>query len=236
MEWLAPAHPRRSAATTMSDKCEQILASLRLSEALKRELRHSWLSDGRRESVAEHTWNMALLAMLCHPHLEHPVNLEKTLKMVLVHDLVEAEAGDIPFFEESERQNSKQASEVAAMKKISAVLPSPANSEISSLWHEFEAFESLEAKFVKALDNLEVQIQHNWADLSTWEPIEFDLVYTKMDKHCAHDAFLKTLCGAVKNAAETKLRKGGINVDEVKARTAGTAAEQIFPADASTRR
>lgn len=202
----------------MSGTCTKILASLRISEALKRELRHSWLSDGRRESVAEHTWNMALLAMLCHPHLEHAVNLEKALKMVLIHDLIEAEAGDIPFFEKSDRQDTKQAREIAAMKTISAILPIPASEEISLLWHEFEAISSPEARFVKALDNLEVQIQHNWADLSTWEPIEFDLVYTKMDKHCAHDAFLRELCAAVKDAAEEKLREGGIDVIGIKAR------------------
>jgi putative hydrolase of HD superfamily len=75
-----------------------ILDVLRLVERLKLEPRHSWLSDGGRESVAEHTWQMALLAMLVHRHLAQPVDLERTLKLVLVHDLVEAEAGDVPFF------------------------------------------------------------------------------------------------------------------------------------------
>ena len=70
----------------------------------------------------------------------------------------------------------------------------------------------------KALDNLEVEIRHNWADLATWEKIEVYLVYTKMHKHCAHDSFLRELCEAVKHAAEIKLRDGGIDVAEIKIR------------------
>src|SRR5437762_13718163 len=81
------------------DPSAQLLRFTRLSERLKLELRHSWMSNGRRESVAEHTWHMALLAMLVDRHLEHPVDTERTLKMILVHDLVEAEAGDVPVFE-----------------------------------------------------------------------------------------------------------------------------------------
>lgn len=193
-----------------------IIQSMTLSEKLKRELRHSWLSDGRRESVAEHTWNMCLLAMLCHSHLEHQVDLEKVLKMALIHDLVEAEAGDIPFFENSTRKDLKQATEMEAMRKISKILPIPMSNEISNLWNEFEECSSLEAKFVKALDNLEVQIQHNLADFSTWEPIEYALVYTKMDKHCAHDKFIRNLCNTVKALGEKKLQDGGVDTDEIK--------------------
>ena len=83
----------------MQNKTLSILNILKLAEKLKFELRHSWLSNGRQESVAEHTWQMSLMAVLVYRHLEKPVNLEHTLKMIIVHDLVEAEAGDIPFFE-----------------------------------------------------------------------------------------------------------------------------------------
>lgn len=82
---------------------KKILKFLALSEKLKSELRHSWLSNGRRESVAEHSWQMAIMSMLIHPHLEKPVDLEKTLKMILVHDLVESITGDTPFFENGSR-------------------------------------------------------------------------------------------------------------------------------------
>lgn len=76
-----------------------ILQVIALAEKLKYEMRHSWLSNGRQESVAEHTWRMSLMAILVEPYLDQKVNIEKLLKMVIIHDLVEAEAGDIPAFD-----------------------------------------------------------------------------------------------------------------------------------------
>jgi putative hydrolase of HD superfamily len=65
-----------------------------------------------------------------------------------------------------------------------------------------------------------VQVQHNQADLHTWEEVEYDLVYTKMDRHCRHDSFLQALCDAVKDAAEEKLRNAGIDPEQIKQRAA----------------
>jgi len=195
-----------------------ILDFMTLAERLKCELRHSWLSNGRQESVAEHCWQMALMAMLMHGNLEHPVDLGKTLKMILTHDLVEAEVGDVPFFERSERKTNKAAREREAIEVIRSKLGGEAGQEIHDLWHEYEAKQTPEAKFAGALDHLEVQIQHNLADIETWTPIEYDLVYTKMDQACAHDAFIAALCQAVKDDSEAKMRTAGIDVDGVKQR------------------
>lgn len=202
-------------------EAQRILEFLGLSERLKRELRHSWLSDGRRESVAEHTWQMALVALLAHRHLEHPVEIGRVLKMILVHDLVEALAGDVPFFEVGERKELKAERERAAIEEIRARIAGETGQEIFELWHEFEAHETAEARFATALDNLEVQIQHNLADFQTWEPIEYDLVYTKMDARCAHDGFLTALCDAVKTQAETKMAAAGLDVPAIRARVGG---------------
>ena len=90
-----------------SSAAEKTLGFLSLAERLKRELRHSWLSDGRRESVAEHTWFMALMALLTHRRLEQPVSLERVLSMAIVHDLAEVEVGDIPYFETGDRKAKK---------------------------------------------------------------------------------------------------------------------------------
>nr|WP_072386522.1 HD domain-containing protein [Hyphomicrobium sp. CS1BSMeth3] len=202
----------------MKKTAANILQFLVIAERIKRELRHSWLSDGRRESVAEHTWHMSLLALLAHRHLEVPVRIEPVLKMIIVHDLVEALAGDVPFFEVGERKQAKAARELAAIEEIRSRVGGETGQEIHDLWHEFEARETLEARFAGALDYLEVQMQHNLADLDTWEPVEYDLVYTKMDKVCAHDAFLVELCGAVKEQAEAKMLAAGVDVDAVKRR------------------
>jgi putative hydrolases of HD superfamily len=211
------------------DDVQRILSVLHLAERLKSELRHSWLSSGRRESVAEHTWQMTLMAVLMHRHLEHPVDLERTLAMIVVHDLVEAIAGDVPFFETGERKAAKRQRELEAIEEIRAALPETTGELVAGLWHEFEARQTPEAKFAVAIDNLEVQIQHNLADLATWLPLEHELVYTKMDGPCAHDRFLAVFCEAVKADAEAKLRAGGIEPEA--ARTRATVAATVAAAD-----
>jgi len=193
-----------------------VLNFLRLAERLKCELRHSWLSSGRRESVAEHTWQMALMALVTHRHLEHPVAIDRVLKMVLVHDLVEAEVGDVPFFATGLPKERKTELEQQALSKLRGMLDPATGGEIYDLFQEYETLQSPEAKFAKALDNLEVQIQHNLADLKTWEEVEYGLVYTKMDRFCAHDRYLRELCDAVKREAEDRMRSGGVDVDAVK--------------------
>jgi putative hydrolase of HD superfamily len=195
---------------------QTLLDFLALAERLKTELRHSWLSNGRQESVAEHCWQMALMAMLIHRELDRPVDLGKTLRMILTHDLVEALTGDVPCFDRSERKILKPEREQAAIAEIRARLGEPVGTEIHDLWQEFEAKDTPEAQFATALDHLEVQIQHNLAGIESWTPIEYDLVYTKMDRHCAFDRFMAALCEGVKEQAEAKMRKAGIDVDAVK--------------------
>ena len=202
----------------MKQVIHSTLQLIRLAERLKFELRHSWLSNGRRESVAEHNWQMALMAILTHKYLSRPVDLEKTLKIILIHDLIEAEAGDIPFFEKSARKETKQKMEQQAIENIKTTLNSEIGDEIYELWYEFEAAATPEARFAKALDNLEVQIQHNLAQFDTWEEIEYNLVYNKMDKYCEYDPFLTELCNKIKEEAEDKMINGGIDVKSVKAR------------------
>lgn len=196
----------------MGEQIERILSFVALAERLKSELRHSWLSNGRQESVAEHTWMMTLLAIVLHDRLDAPVDLCKTLKMITVHDLVEAVAGDVPSFEQSERKRNKPAREAAAMVELRHLLAADTGAEIAGLWEEFEARTTAEAKFVAAIDNLEVQMQHNLAPFSTWLPIEQDLVYQKVLQPCAYDNFLSGLARAIIGEAEAKMSAAGVNV------------------------
>jgi putative hydrolase of HD superfamily len=195
-----------------------LLDFLALSERLKTELRHSWLSDGRRESVAEHCWQMALMAILLHPKLAMPVDLGHTLQLILVHDLVEAEAGDVPFFERSERKATKQARERAAAANMRARLGPPTGELIHDLWEEFEARVTPEARFAAALDHLEVQVQHNLAPIESWTEHEYELVYTKMDQPCSFDPFLAAFCEAVKRQAEAKMLAAQVDIAALKRR------------------
>ena len=157
----------------------QFLDFLSLSERLKCEMRHSWLSSARRESVAKHVFQMAMMAIVCHTKLEHPVDLTQCLKLILIHDLAEAITGDLPFTERDGREEEKERAEGEAIKEICGKLPKEICDELLTLWDEYHERQTLESKLVKALDNLEVQIQHNLAPLDTWEPAEYELVYTK---------------------------------------------------------
>lgn len=148
---------------------------IKTAEGLKKLLRHSWLSDGRRESVAEHTWRMALMAMVLNDELEKPVDLFKTIKMILIHDVAEIYAGDMVWFKDS--VENKHEKERKALEKILKDIPDKLSTEFTQLWLEFEERTTEEAKFAVALDKLEVLIQHNQADLSTWEDIEQEINY-----------------------------------------------------------
>ncbi|MGJ3262840.1 MAG: HD domain-containing protein [Salinarimonas sp.] len=203
--------------TATDSDLASILDFLALAERLKTELRHSWLSDGRRESVAEHTWMMALMAFALGPRLEHPVDVARAMELVVVHDIAEVEVGDIPYFETSARKAAKAQAEAAAIERIRARLPADLGARIAAAWQEFEDGKTPEARFARALDHLEVQLQHNLAALETWEPVELGLVYSKMDGPCAHDATLRALAGAIRARAEAKLAAAGHDVAALRA-------------------
>lgn len=128
---------------------EAIVDVLSLAEKLKTEMRHSWLSDGRRESVAEHSWLMSVAAVLMAPHLEHPEDLGQTLKLIALHDIAEAITGDIPFFEDSPRKATKAADEAEAMATMRAMLPPASGDLLMALWREYEECETPEARFAR---------------------------------------------------------------------------------------
>jgi len=195
-----------------------ILSLLHLAEKLKFELRHSYTSAGRQESVAEHTWRMALMAILVEPYLDQKIDIAKTLKMILVHDLVEAEAGDVPLshiVKNPELKKVKEEKEKAAIEKIRAMLNDEVGKEIHSLWYEFEARETYEAKVAFALDKLEVQLQHNEADIKTWEPIEYGFIYSRRP-YAEFDSFLNELRVLIEQQAEKKLTAAGIDIEPIR--------------------
>jgi hypothetical protein len=118
----------------------------------------------------------------------------------------------VPFFETGARKQRNATLERAAIEKIRQMLDPLTGQDVYELFLEYEAVETIEAKFAKALDNLEVQFRHNVADLSTWEEVEYRLVFTKMDRHCSRDRFLREPCAMMKREAEEKMRVGGVDV------------------------
>ena len=186
---------------------------LHMAEKLKFELRHSFTSSGRQESVAEHTWRMALMAMLFESKLDKKVNFEKLIKMIVIHDIVEIEAGDVPVPHMVGNENLKRTKKIKEQKAIEHLrdmLGLPTGTELYDLWQEFEAAETYEAKVALALDKLEVQIQHNEADIATWEPVEFKLVYSR-DQYVRFDSCLTGIKDMIVKEAENKIRAQGLD-------------------------
>jgi len=204
----------------MKAQISSILKVLQLAERLKFELRHSYLSSGRQESVAEHSWRMALMAVLIEPLLKTPVDTARLLKMILIHDLVEAEARDVSALDvlrDPSLRLQKEERERAAIENIRGALKETNGQEIYDLFYEFEHKQTYEARVANALDKLEVQLQHNHADLSTWEEIEYDMSYM-MDRHVLFDPVLKELKDQIEAEAEEKMKAAGVDVEAVKRR------------------
>jgi len=150
------------------------LEILTVAEKLKCNTRHSWTSSGRHESVAEHSWRTALMALLMRDEFPE-IDMNKVIRMCLIHDLGEAFTGDIPTFEKKEEDSEK---EDEMFFKWIATFHTPYREEFTELLKEMNELETDEAKLYKALDNLEAGIQHNEADISTWIPLEYDLQLT----------------------------------------------------------
>ena len=153
---------------------KEFLAFLARLEKLKCNTRHSWTSSGRHESVAEHSWRLAMLALLLRDALPE-VDMDKVLRMCLIHDVGEAVTGDIPSFQKTD---SNEETERQAIAELLSPLPDGLRGELTALFTEMDALATPEARVYKALDKLEVVVQHNEAPLDTWLPLEYELNQT----------------------------------------------------------
>ena len=152
-------------------KPTELLDILRIAEKLKCNTRHCYTSSGRQESVAEHSWRIALMAMLIAPEFPE-ADMDKVIRMCLIHDLGEAFTGDIPTFDKTAADAQK---EDALFERWIQTLPEETKQEFSELLAQMNAMETVEAKIYKALDKMEAVISHNESDISTWLPLEYDL-------------------------------------------------------------
>ncbi len=140
----------------LDSRLEQQIAFILEIDKLKQVFRGTYLLDEtRKENDAEHSWHLALMAILLCEHAADPnINILRVVKMVLIHDLVEIDAGDT-FRYDVERNKTKAAREQAAADRIFNILPTNQAEEIRLLWDEFEAMETPEAKFAAAIDRLQ---------------------------------------------------------------------------------
>lgn len=157
-------------------KSEELLRILSQAARLKTTMRHCYTEEGRRESVADHSWRIALIAMLMTGIEEYQdFDMNKVIRMCLIHDLGESFTGDIPTFE---KDSADKKVEDDLFERWVDAFPEPQRAEWIGLLAEMKALETKEAKLYKALDKIEAIISHNESDISTWLPLEYDLQLT----------------------------------------------------------
>lgn len=144
-------------------------------ERMKSVPRHSITVEGVKESVAAHSWRLAVMAFLLKNEVDEDVDIDKVIRMCLLHDIGEAVTNDIPSFDKTDKDRE---TEEKAVDQLLRFLPDSLYREFSELFCEMEERKTKEARMYKALDNMEAVIQHNESDISTWLPLEYKLQQT----------------------------------------------------------
>lgn len=134
-------------------------------------------NSNRQENDAEHSWHLAMMALVLAEHSNAPIDILKILKMVLIHDIVEIDTGDI-FIYDTVKNHTNTEEELKSAKRIFGMLPEEQSKELIEIWLEFEEGKTNEAKFAKALDRFEPTLQNDSNNGGTWH--EFDVEYQKV--------------------------------------------------------
>ena len=167
----------------------ELLDIMTTAVRLKDVTRHCYTSGGRHESVAEHCWMMTLMAFMIKEEFPE-ADMDKVIRMCIIHDLGEAFTGDIPSFNKTE-ENEKR--EETLLYNWVRSLPKEKSDEMMLLYQEMEERQTLEAKIYKTIDGLEAVIQHNFSDISTWLPNEYTLNQTYAQDRVGFSPFLTQL-------------------------------------------
>lgn len=155
--------------TTKETALQEQLDFLIELDKLKSVVRQSLLTDGsRRENSAEHSWHLAMFALVLSEHAEAEVNVTHAIKLVLIHDIVEIDAGDAPIHGTGLSRSELEAAEHHAAERIFGLLPTEQAERFRDLWLEFEAGQSPEARFAKALDRLQPLLLNIAVGGGTW--------------------------------------------------------------------
>ena len=174
--------------------------------------RQTHLSNhGRNENDAEHAWHMAIMAYLLREYSNEPIGIGKVMLMCLIHDIVEIDAGDTYAYD-LEGQKTQKAREEAAKERIFSMLPEDQKSELSSLFDEFEAYETPEAKFAHAMDNLQPVMLNDSNDGADWREhrVHSSQVYGRQSKTRRGSQKLYEL---VDQLIQKNIKKGNIMPD-----------------------
>ncbi|HTW03033.1 MAG TPA: HD domain-containing protein [Streptosporangiaceae bacterium] len=152
------------------ERLDQQIGFVREIDRLKGVLRQTMLAGpGRRENSAEHSWHLAMMAVTLAEHAPPGTDIARVTAMVLLHDLVEIDAGDLFVYADAAQQERQEAAERAAADRIFALLPAGQADELRGLWDEFEERRTPEARFARALDRLQPMLANLTAGGGTWK-------------------------------------------------------------------
>ena len=184
-------------------KPRELLDILAVAERLKDTTRHCYTSKGRHESVAEHCWMTMMMAFLMKEQFPE-ADMDKVMRMCLIHDMGEAFTGDIPSFHKTTADEER---EETMLKDWVRSLPKEKAEEMLALYEEMDARQTLEAKIYKTLDGLEAVIQHNFSDISTWLPNEYELNQTYAQERVGFSPYLMELREEMRKDTLAKIEK-----------------------------
>ena len=155
------------------------IAFLNEADRLKDQLRATpILSNTRPENSAEHSWHIMLYALTLAEHANRPIRIERVLKMLLLHDIVEIDAGDAPIHGDHDPAE-QEAKEIAAAERIFGLLPADQSDEFRNLWQEFEAAESDDAIFAKSIDRVQPVISNLETGGGSW--IDYNVTAAQLE-------------------------------------------------------
>lgn len=150
------------------DRLEQQFEFIREIDKEKFIGRQTYLSDGKRkENDAEHAWHMAIMTILLSEYANEEIDVLKTVTMLLIHDIVEIDAGDTYAYDEEAKKTQKEREQKAA-ERIFGLLPPDQGEKFKKIWEEFEARETKEARFARTMDNLQPVMLNDETDGKAW--------------------------------------------------------------------
>lgn len=190
-------------------RLEQQIKFILEIDKVKNIFRQTFLADqNRKENDAEHSWHIALMAILLKEYTEEEVDILKVITMVLIHDLVEIDAGDTYAYDTAGCE-TKCEREVKAAERIFGILPEDQGTYFRALWDEFEAYETAEAKYAHLLDNFQPMLLNDAADGISW--LEHDVKKSQIYKRNEHiEETSQTIWNKMQEIVTKNIKEGKI--------------------------
>lgn len=195
--------------TAENERLQKQIAFIKEIDKVKSIFRQTYLADGtRKENDAEHSWHIALMAVLLKEYVSEDVDVAKVMTMVLIHDLVEIDAGDTYAYD-CEGAKSKREREVKAADRIFGILPEDQGMYFRELWEEFEAYETPDAKYAHLLDNFQPLLLNDASGGRSWNEhgVHKSQIYKRNEKV---QETSEEIWNTIQEVVESHIAKGNI--------------------------